>query len=51
MRTLALLIIIMREEILSINNYHERRTLVLIIIIMRDENLSINNNYFEKGEH
>jgi hypothetical protein len=33
----------MREENLSINNYHERRTLVLTIIIMR-ENLSINNN-------
>jgi hypothetical protein len=40
----------MREENLSINNYHERRTLVLIIIIMREENLSINNNHHERGE-
>jgi hypothetical protein len=39
MRTLVLLIIIMREENLSIN-----------IIIMR-ENLSINNDYYEGGEH
>jgi hypothetical protein len=39
MRTLVLLIIIMREENLSIN-----------IIIMR-ENLSINNDYYEGREH
>ena len=38
-RTLVLIIIIIREENLSI-----------IKIITREENLSINNNYHERGE-